>query len=124
MKKILVVGLVLGLVGCTSASAVDVAKDPKPSAADQKATAAMRSILKDPFSVRDFRVSEPYRAGSSAYYPNAWNVCVSLYAKNGFGAYDRGFYRVYFKNGQVVDAMGGTNVEVKADCGPMRAVRF
>lgn len=124
MKKFLAASLFLGLVGCTSTPSPEVMADPKPTNTDQKAVAAIRSVLKDPFSVREFKVGEVYRAGSSAYYPNAWNVCVSFYAKNGYGAYDKGFYRIYFKNRQVVDVMGGTSVEVKADCGQMRSVKY
>jgi hypothetical protein len=121
MKTFLLSCFVVALAVPSISSA---AEDRKPTGTDAKATAAIRRVLKDPFSVREFSLGSPHRATNNFIYPNAWNVCASFYAKNSYGAYNRGAYRVFFKNNQVVDVKGGSDVTIKADCGPMRSLKF
>ncbi|MBD9544255.1 hypothetical protein IB276_32950 [Ensifer sp. ENS04] len=125
MRKVLVVGLVLGLVGCTSTPSKETMADPKPTGTDAKAAAALRGILKDPFSVREFRLSNAFRAPANHYYPGKWAVCARFYAKNGFGAYDKGSYIVYFRDGEVLEVMGGVGyVSPAPECEPLHAAKI
>jgi len=122
MKRLLVLGLI-ALTGCTSTSNV-VANDPQPTGTDAKAIVAIRAVLKDPSSLQALQLSQPRRATHNVIYPNAWNVCATFSARNSFGGYTRGAYRLFFRNNQVIDVKGGSGATIKDDCGPLRTVSY
>ncbi len=123
MKRLIWAGALAVLSGCLSTSTI-AANDPQPTGSDAKAVAAIRSVLKDPSSVRDFRIGRPHRAVNNFIHPNSWAVCASFAARNSLGGYTRGNYLVFFQNNRPIDVKGGSDVTSYPECGPLRAVPF
>ncbi|MES0134514.1 hypothetical protein NKJ88_06060 [Mesorhizobium sp. M0016] len=89
------------LSGCVSAS---VAAEPAPAGYREKAIAAITPRLKDPFSVKEMKVTKPYIERNSGVGNNGkWQVCATFYAKNSFGGYGPTVAFVTFSHGQVTD---------------------
>lgn len=87
MKKLIgMAALCVALVGCAT---VDVSRlpDPRPlpSSWRQDIAATMKAELKDPYSVRDASITQPYKTSWAG--KSTWGVCVEYNAKNSFGAY-------------------------------------
>lgn len=68
----------------------------------QSAKAAVRARLKNPFDVKEVKVSSPITIVYDYNQAPKWTVCVSLYARNGFNAYVPGAYYVAFDGDRVV----------------------
>jgi hypothetical protein len=100
------------------------ASEPAPTGTDKKVADIIRKSAKDPWSVRDLKAGKPHQAVDNFRYPRAWAVCTTFYAKNSFGAYSQGFYLVFFKNNQVIDALGGPGIAPHPECGPLHSVKF
>lgn len=98
MRALLPVLLTLLISACSTA-----VKDPGPPPVNYRAAIEeqMRVTLKDPYSVRDFRLGRPQKMskwvgiafGGNSYY---WGVCAEYNAKNSYGAYV-GLRRYIFK---------------------------
>ena len=113
MRNILMLGLVFGLAGCTTAPAGAV-KQPLPANAKALLAQTVRTSLKDPYSIREPSYVIVEEKGS--HY-----ACVQLNAKNSFGAYT-GMSRIFYYwsgRGWVVNS-GKMGVESFMDSNGMR----
>lgn len=100
------------------------AAEPPPTGTDKKVADIIRKSAKDPWSVRELRAGKPYFSLTNFSYRNHWAVCTTFFAKNSFGGYNQGSYLVFFKNNQVIDVLGGTDVGVRPECGPLHPVKY
>lgn len=77
---------------------------PQPEHVLQKVFAKLRTSLRDPYSIRDFKLCEPKVI--DAYYGldwvrAHWNVRVSLNSKNSYGGYTGPTeFHIQFENGE------------------------
>lgn len=92
MRKLWCLGAALSLAACagTTTGSVVPAASLTPAEAKQIVLAGRAQIWKDPYSIRDARIGEPYAcAGGLAHVGNMPNVCVCVEAnaRNAFGGY-------------------------------------
>lgn len=87
MRKSIVFAALAALTACQSVPPPATATAHIPGDYRRAAAAAIRNYLKDPYSVRDAMISEPTMLSGLMIGGNKPGVCVTLNAKNGFGAY-------------------------------------
>jgi hypothetical protein len=90
---------------------------PKPSSTLEPIIAELKKTMKDPYSIRDFRICEPkvaaafkYPGAGDHWEPAHWIVEFELNAKNGFGAYaGRRYFTASYSGGTLRD-VGSPNL--------------
>lgn len=102
------------LAGCTTAPPAVSGSAPKGYEASSKA--AIRQSLKNPFDVREFRMTAPYIAPNDSIYRGNWQVCARFYAQNSFGAIMPTVAMVTYKGDQVSNVNVGTEQRQYAEC--------
>lgn len=82
---------------------------PPPANALPKIIDRLRTELKDPYSIRDFKACAPsaseayYSYGRSAWRPATWSSIIALNSKNSYGAYTGvKVFSVQFEHGEAV----------------------
>lgn len=83
------------LSGCASGSGAQIetgSANAKPAAWRQLAQEHVRRTFKDPYSIRDGEIAEPYLSPGPVLMPGGfgvpWIVCVRANAKNAYSAYE------------------------------------
>jgi hypothetical protein len=93
------------LAGCQTTGQPGASSNNEvPSDYRQQVAASLRSSLKDPYSVRDARISLPTRTFAGLIWGGTIPaVCLRYNAKNSFGAYTGiKTYFAHFQSGQLV----------------------
>jgi hypothetical protein len=83
--------------------------DSGPAPADYRAQVSQYILIsfKDPDSIKNLRISTPYRLRSRTYN-GYWAVCIQANARNSYGGYvGLKDYIYIFKGGRIIDQMGG-----------------
>jgi hypothetical protein len=119
-----IAALVMGVASCTTTSSKEPL-GPAPKNAEQQAKTALRASLKNPFDVKEVRISRPTTVVYDIGLAPQWTVCMSLYARNGFNALTKGEYFIAFKNGVVSNVVSISDynfIQSQAgQCGSMSA---
>lgn len=108
---------------------------PKPENALPAILADLRRTMKDPYSIRDFRMCEatptrPFRYPGVAgqWEPAKWTIAFALNAKNSYGGYAGStYFNATFKDGKLADLgspnlgaeLNGKLLESTKDCRPV-----
>jgi hypothetical protein len=87
MRKTFILAALAALSACQSVPPATTGPVTIPGPYRAAAAIAVRNYLKDPYSVRDARISEPTMLSGLMIGGTKPGVCVTLNAKNGFGAY-------------------------------------
>ncbi len=117
LRFLMVLAAVLALIGCRNTPSDPALQTAGPAPSDPEASVQlwMASNLKDPYSVKDFRISEPRRGSIWTGTLNqgavpTWYVCTVFNAKNSFGAYGGlKIYAMFIRNDFVVMSLQDTS---------------
>lgn len=84
---------------------IDEPSGAKPTNAEKQIREYLRQSLRDPDSLKQFKVSEPYnsKCNSMGHYLNRWVVPFEYNAKNGYGGYTGlSVNYAFFKDGNLI----------------------
>lgn len=120
------IAILVSLSGCTTGPFPEAPAAKPPVNYHQLAKNALRGSLKNPFDVKDVKMSNLTKIQYDYNQTPKWTVCVSLYARNGFNALTPGAYYVAFTEGVVskivsISDYGFIKSQV-GSCGPMKPV--
>jgi hypothetical protein len=84
MRGLKAIALIVLMIPCVS-SAAEIG--PYPKDYKERINAFVKQNFYDPYSIRDFAISQPFQAYDAYNRQTTWNVCFRANAKNRMGGY-------------------------------------